>query len=83
MNANDLSAYHSPFAKPAITIPTANFSSILTVVFLLIFAVWAIYTVVVAYHWFRYGHQSWLALPAIVAHVFISGLCIFMIASGV
>lgn len=83
MNSNDLSAYHSPFNKPVFSLPTANFSSILTVVFLLIFAVWAIYTVVVAYHWFRYGHQSWLALPAIVAHVIVSGLCIFMIASGV
>lgn len=83
MNSNNLAAYQSPFSKPAFSLPAANLSSILTVVFLLIFAVWVIYTVVVAYHWFRYGHQSWLALPAIVAHLFVSGLCIFMIASGV
>lgn len=83
MNSNDLSVYHSPFSQPAISLPSMDFGSILTVLFLLVFAIWAIYTVIVAYHWFRYGHQSWLALPAIGAHLVISALCILMIASGV
>lgn len=79
---NDLNDYHSPFEQPAVNVPSADFSSILTIIFFLIFLFWAIYTVVVAYHWFRYGHRSWLAIPAIVVHVVISGLCIFLIASG-
>lgn len=83
MNANDLPGYSTPFDKPLFTLPSPAFSGILTVVFFLVFAAWAIYTVVIAYHWFRYGHRSWLAIPAIVAHVVVSGMCILMIASGV
>ena len=80
---NDLNSYSSPFAKPAVNVPSADCASILTIVQHNIFIVWAVYTVVVAYHWLRYGHRSWLAIPAVVVHVFISGLCIFLIASGV
>lgn len=83
MNVNDINAYPTPFDKPAFTIPAASFSSILTIVFFLVFVAWAIYTIVVAYHWFRYGHRSWLAVPAIVAHVIFSGMCILIMASGI
>jgi len=83
MNATDSTAYPTPFDKPIFNLPSADFSSILTIVFFLIFVAWTIYTVVVAYHWFRYGHRSWLAIPAIVVHLIISGILILMIASGV
>ena len=83
MNENDLSSYSSPFQQPVFNLPTADFSSILTIVFFLIFVGWAVYTVVAAYHWFRYGHRSWLAIPAIGVHLVVSGLCILLIASGV
>ncbi len=52
---NDLGGYQSPFAKPLYTVPSADFSAILTVVFLFIFLFWLAYTFVAAYHWFRYG----------------------------
>ena len=80
---NDLGNYQSPFSKPVVNVPSADFSSILTILFFLIFFAWAIYTVVAAYHWFRYGHQSWLAIPAIALYVLVSGLCILLIVSGV
>ena len=35
---------------------------------------WAIYTVVISYHWLRYSHGSVAALPAIVTHVIVSAL---------
>jgi len=37
-----------------------------------VFAFWAIYTFVAIYHWLKYSHASWLALPAIAAHLFVS-----------
>lgn len=36
------------------------------------FAFWAVYTVVAIYHWLKYSHASWLAFPAIAAHLFVS-----------
>jgi hypothetical protein len=80
---NDLNGYDSPFSKPLYSLPTTDFSGILTIAFFFIFVAWLIYTIVVAYHWFRYGHQSWLAVPAIGIHLFVSGLLIFYIALGV
>lgn len=73
----------TPFAKPIFSIPATSLSSVLTVIFFLIFVVWAIYTVIVAYHWFRYGHRSWLAIPAIVTHLVVSGFIILLMASGI
>jgi hypothetical protein len=37
-----------------------------------VFAFWAVYTLVTIYHWLKYSHASWVAFPAIVAHLFIS-----------
>lgn len=33
---------------------------------------WAIYTVIVIYHWLKYSHGSWVAYPAIVTHLGVS-----------
>lgn len=37
-----------------------------------IFAFWAVYTFIAIYHWLKYSHASWVAFPAIAAHLFIS-----------
>ena len=37
-----------------------------------IFAFWAVYSLVAIYHWLRYSHASWVAFPAIAAHLFVS-----------
>ena len=38
----------------------------------IIFAFWALYTLVAIYHWLKYSHASWVAFPAIAVHLFIS-----------
>lgn len=38
----------------------------------IIFAFWAIYTLVAIYHWLKYSHASWVAFPSIALHLFIS-----------
>ena len=67
-----------PFAPPAILSNNLHLagglSAGIVVVWLLyaIFALWALYTLVAVYHWLRYSHASWIAFPAIAAHLFIS-----------
>ncbi len=34
--------------------------------------VWTLYTLVIAYHWFRYSHGSTIAVPAIATHLIVS-----------
>lgn len=38
----------------------------------IVFAFWAIYTLVAIYHWLKYSHASWIAFPSIALHLFIS-----------
>ena len=38
----------------------------------IVFAFWALYTLVAIYHWLKYSHGSWVAFPAIAAHLAIS-----------
>jgi hypothetical protein len=55
-----------------------NQTQILEVVFFLVFFVWAIYTIVIIYHWMRYGNRAPVGVPIILAHFVISlGLFIF------
>ena len=37
-----------------------------------VFAFWAVYTIVAVYHWLKYSHASWVAFPSIALHLFIS-----------
>jgi hypothetical protein len=63
-------------------VPQIDVSGIVPVLFSLIFIVWVIYTFVVIYHWFRYRHKSWFAVPMIALHLFISGSIIIYMISG-
>lgn len=54
---------------------------VISVVITLVFIWWAIYTLVAIYHWFRYGRDSWVAVPAVVLHLAIS-VWIFVFATG-
>ncbi len=38
----------------------------------IVFAFWAVYTLVAIYHWLKYSHASWVAFPSIALHLFIS-----------
>lgn len=53
----------------------------LAVIFTLIFIWWAVFTAVAAYHWLRYGRESWVAVPALALHFIVSGW-IFVFATG-
>lgn len=59
-----------------------NWSSIFSVIFALIFLWWLIFTLVSIYHWLRHGAESWISVPVIALHLFISGWLIFYATSG-
>ena len=63
-----------PFAPPSSLLATLPVSPGTVVVWVLyvIFAFWALYTLVAIYHWFKYSHASSIAFPAIAVHLFIS-----------
>lgn len=69
---------------PAVALAQAGVSvdAVLSLAFLVLFIVWALYTVVSAYHWLRYGHNSAIALPVLVVHVVVSWLLAGYAASG-
>lgn len=60
----------------------ADMQTVVAVIFTIVFIWWAIYTIVIAYHWFRYGRSGWLAVPAMAAHLFVSGWILIFITSG-
>ena len=65
-----------PFAPPTALLSylPSGFSSGIAVTWILyaVFAFWAIYTLVAIYHWLKYSHASWIAFPAIAAHLLVS-----------
>lgn len=61
---------------------TLDGASVLAVVFALLFIWWFIYTLVAAYHWLRFARETWVAVPAVAAHLFISGWLLFFMTSG-
>lgn len=48
----------------------------------LVFAFWALYTLVAVYHWLKYSHGSLVAFPAIAVHFFVSVALISYALSG-
>ena len=55
---------------------------LVSIIFTLVFLTWAVYTIISIYHWMRYGHHSWIAVPAIGAHLFISAALMIFATSG-
>lgn len=56
--------------------------ALVSLVFTLLFIWWLIYTAVAAYHWFRFGRSSWVAVPALAAHLVVSGGIFVFMTSG-
>lgn len=70
-------------ALSGLTLPEGiSFESIFSVIFALIFIFWLIYTLVVIYHWMRHAPDTWVAVPSIAVHLFVSGWLIFYATSG-
>ncbi|MBI2410119.1 hypothetical protein HYV30_03730 [Candidatus Kaiserbacteria bacterium] len=66
----------TPFAPPAL-FAEWNVSAIavgpaIVWAFGIVAAFWGIYTLIAIYHWLKYSHASWVAVPAIAAHLVIS-----------
>lgn len=67
-----------PHFDPFILFAKLNFSgtfsesAIVISILCTILAFWAMYTLIAIYHWIKYSHASWVALPAIAIHLFIS-----------
>jgi len=55
---------------------------VVSIMFTVIFLLWAVYTVVAIYHWVRYGHKSWLAVPTITLHIVVSAALMIFATSG-
>lgn len=70
-----------PLTPPAF-LAGADAQGIVSIVFLVLFIVWVLYTLVSAYHWLRYGHRSAVAIPALIIHVVVSWLLAGYAASG-
>ncbi|KND51032.1 MAG: hypothetical protein AB202_01315 [Parcubacteria bacterium C7867-007] len=70
------------FGQPGVSLPPIDLSGVIPVVFSIIFLIWTIYSIVIMYHWFRYHHRSWFAVPAIVMHFVVSGFIILFMISG-
>jgi hypothetical protein len=70
-----------PVPQFAWTFTNVSGEALISVVITLVFIWWAIYTLVAIYHWFRYGRESWVAVPAVVLHLAIS-VWIFVFATG-
>jgi hypothetical protein len=82
----------APVSAPSVPTDTAtsagipsfhiDFTNFVPIAFTLIFGIWVIFTVIIIYHWFRYRHQSWFAVPAVALHLFVSGWIILFMVSG-
>lgn len=77
-----------PFAPPAGLEHLAILSAvpptlILQWGFYLVGGLWALYTLVVVYHWLRYSHSPVLMLPAIATHLYVSYRIVVFAVTGI
>lgn len=77
-----MDAYPGVIAPPPF-LADFSFVEILPVLFLVVFVVWAVYTAIAAYHWIRFGHDSWAATPALLTHAVVSLWAMFYAISGI
>lgn len=55
--------------------------TVLAVVVTVVFIWWLIFSLVAGYHLLRFARDSWLTIPALALHLFVSGW-IFVFATG-
>ncbi|MES2668117.1 MAG: hypothetical protein V4644_00265 [Patescibacteria group bacterium] len=71
-----------PALDPTLFMRGIDTEAVIAIAFLVFFFVWSIYTLIAAYHWLRYGHNSAVAIPALVVHVVVSWLLAGYAVSG-
>lgn len=84
MNPAEMPPALNPFPTPLWLQNSGGFEvvKILPAIFALVFIIWSAYTIIVVYHWFRYSHRSWLTVPALALHFFISITLLLFTISG-
>lgn len=84
MTDQSIQLFGSPSALFTRLIVSETPSSSVLVIWALyiVFAFWTLYTLVAIYHWLKYSHASWVAFPAITAHLLISLALISYALSG-
>jgi hypothetical protein len=65
-----------------INVAALPLAQVIPVFFFLVFFIWAVYTIVAAYHWLRYSNDTTVALSALSAHLIVSGLLAVYTVSG-
>jgi uncharacterized membrane protein YqjE len=72
------------YTPPSILAEKLPFSpdQALSVIFTLLFIVWAIFTLIALYHWVRYARNRWVTVPALTVHVAVSAALFLFIVSG-
>ena len=70
-----------PFSPPSalfsqlhlsVAFPNFSIGTVTIWALYVIFAFWAIYTLVAVYHWLKYSHASIVAVPAVTLHFALS-----------
>jgi|CXWL01.1.fsa_nt_gi hypothetical protein len=73
----------NPFPTPSfLGFGAIKTDAVVSVLFTLLFIFWVLYTLISAYHWFRYSHRSWIAVPALAVHILVSGFLLLFSVSG-
>lgn len=72
MTDQPLQAFSAPASLLAYLPEGISVGTVVEWALYVVFAFWAIYTIVAIYHWLKYSHASWIAFPAMAAHLFIS-----------
>jgi hypothetical protein len=71
------------YTPVGINVAALPITEIVPVFFFLIFFVWAIYTIVAAYHWFRYSNNTTMALTVMTTHLVVSAVLAIFTVSGI
>lgn len=67
---------------PAIHVAALPIAQVVPVFFLLVFILWAVYTLIAAYHWLRYGSSLTLGLSMLTMHLIVSAWLAIYTVSG-
>jgi hypothetical protein len=59
-----------------------DWGTVLPAIFAIIFFIWLAYTLIVTYHWLRYGHRSLLTVPVLALHIIVSGTLMLLATAG-
>lgn len=85
MDATALPPYHglsSPLEVFGPFLQSVHLQGAISVVAILLFIIWLVYTIVASYHLLRYGHRSAVSIPAIITHVLVSLVIALFAVSG-